>query len=115
MWCDKCKYSTTSPPKEITVKITESLAREITDPTVIVITKTDIEQWKSEGKNPDEEIRKLKEERKKLIQYMFNQLKSLYPAVIWCTKKKTFVCCNPKKPTTYVDMSKECEYFELKV
>jgi len=114
MWCDKCKYSQPNPPEEIKVKIIEELTTEEYSPTVIIISKNDIERWKKEGKNPDVEIEKLKIERKNMIKTWFNELKSIYPKVVWCNKKNTFICCNPKRATTYVDMSKVCKHFEPK-
>ena len=114
LWCDTCKWSQKNPPDEIVVKIVEGSTIRDISPVEVEVGKNLIEQWKKEGKNPNEEIENIKRERKSLLTRMYNELKNMYPMVIWCTKRKTLVCCNPKKPTTYVDMSTNCKDFELK-
>ena len=108
MWCDKCKHSSEELPKEIEVIILEpNDTREIElflDR--VVVSDEEIKQGK--------DIEQLKKQQMEHIRRTYYSLKERYPLVIWCSKKRTFVACNPERPTTIVDMEKECPFFEPK-
>lgn len=114
MWCDKCKYSSPNPPEDVEVKIVEEPVETVSALSEVIVEKAFIENLRKQGLDPEKEIEKMKEERRRLLKKIFSELKSTYPNVVWCSKHKTFMVCNPKKPTTYIDMSKYCKDFEPK-
>ena len=108
MWCDKCKHSREIIPEEvevIIVKPDENIeARGYLDQ--VIITEEEVKQGL--------DVEQLKKQQIERIKRTYSTLKGTFPLVLWCSKKRTFVVCNPEKPTTMVDMEKECPFFEPK-
>ena len=39
-------------------------------------------------------------------------MKRYYKFVLWCSKKRAVVVCNPENPAQCIDAEKDCEFFE---
>ncbi|HDO19417.1 MAG TPA: hypothetical protein ENG74_01690 [Thermoplasmatales archaeon] len=108
MWCDKCKHSSEELPKDVEVVVLKPNDTKEVEVSLgrIVVTEEEVRQGL--------DIEQLKKQQMELIKRTYLSLKERYPMIIWCSRKGVFVVCNPERPTTIVDMEKECPFFEPK-
>ena len=114
MWCTECRHSRPHPPSDVEVRVVKREEyfgegfrfTDYLDEVVVV------EEELRERDDPSGFIKRLKEERLRMIRDIYEELRGVYPRVVWCTKIRRFKVCNPDKPTTYVDMRVACPYFE---
>ena len=110
MWCTECRHSRPHPPSDVEVRVVERLGgyepKGYLDEVVVV------EEELRRQEDPNAYLRRVKEECLRRIMAIYEELKRVYPRVVWCTKMRRFKVCNPNKPTTYVDMRAACPYFE---
>ena len=113
MWCDKCKHSVEGYPREVIIKV-EDTTEMYENLVELIIPKQLVNELKKHEESLEEFIARIREEKLRNLERTYRDLKSRYTKVLWCSKLKTFVVCNPDKPTTIINKSKVCKFFELR-